>query len=65
MAGYFARSIPAPRSIPAGQAGIASGARRQRRCQADTIDRMNDPGRVFQRNHHTVLRTPALAPAHS
>jgi hypothetical protein len=62
MAGYFARSIPAPRSIPAGQAGIASGARRQRRGQAGTIDRMNDPGQVFQRNHRTRPADTGLAP---
>jgi Na+/melibiose symporter-like transporter len=63
MAGYFARSIPASRCIPAGQAELASGARRQRRCRAGTIDRMNDdPGHVFQRSHHTRPADAGVAP---
>jgi predicted MFS family arabinose efflux permease len=51
MAGYFARSTPAARGIPADQAELASGARRQRRCLVGTIDPVNDSGHVFQRSH--------------
>ena len=62
MAGYFARSSPAARCIPADHAELASGARRQRRCRVGTIDRMDDPGRVFQRTATSVPQTPASRP---
>jgi hypothetical protein len=65
MAGYFARSTQADRGIPADQAEIASGARRQRRCLVGTIDRVNDSGHVFQRSHKIRPADACVAPAHS
>jgi hypothetical protein len=63
MAGYFARSTPAARCIPADQAELASGAGRQRRCRVGTIDRVNDPGNVFQRGHKIRPADARVAPA--
>ena len=57
-------SVPDLRSLPAGQAELASGAPRQRRGRAGTIDRMNDPGHVFQCHHHTRPPDAGVAPAH-
>ena len=65
MAGYFAGSSAAVRCVPADQAELASGGRRQRRCRAGTIDRMNDPGPVFQRKHNIRPADASVAPAHS
>jgi hypothetical protein len=65
MAGYFAGSSPAAHCVRADQAELASGARRQRRCRVGTIDRMNDPGHVFQRNHNIRPAAASAAPAHS
>jgi hypothetical protein len=62
MAGYFARSTPADRGIPADQAENASGARRQRRCRVGTIDRVNDSGHVSSAATKSVPRTPASRP---
>jgi hypothetical protein len=62
--GYFVRSIPAARCLLAGQAELAPGARRQRRCPASTIDRRNDPGHLLARNHDTHLADAAVPPAH-
>jgi hypothetical protein len=65
IAGYFARSTPAAYCIPADQAELASGARRQRRWPGRTIDRMDDPGNVFQRNHNIRPADASLVSAHS
>src|SRR6202034_1048393 len=60
--GYFVRSIPAARGILAGQAELAPGARRQRRCPASTIVRMNDPATCSRATTTPVLRTPPSPP---
>ena len=65
MAGYFARSTPAVRCIPADQAQLAPSARRQQRCRVATIDRVNDSGRVFQRSHKIRPADASVALAHS
>jgi hypothetical protein len=63
MAGYFARTTPAVRCIPADQAQLAPSARRQRRCLVGTIDPVNDSGHVSQRvATKSVPRTPAPRP---
>jgi hypothetical protein len=65
MASYFARSTPAARCIPADQAELASGARRQQRCRIGTIDRVNDSSQTFQRSQRICPADASVAPGHS